>query len=162
MLLWKMICSNKLLQNVELVLFLNKCDILDRKLKSGIKLAKYVRSFQDRPNDSETVQKCEFVIGFLCCNNSTDDDDTDFRAKFNAIHREYSPKSRKFYGFCTSVTVCIISLSLPLVSMLSLCYRKSQLQRVYLRVVRFNYSDCECGFDAEGICMMFSTRYGYP
>lgn len=63
-LLWKMICSNKMLANVELVLFLNKCDILDRKLKSGIRLAKYVRSFQDRPNDSETVQKCTcFMAG---------------------------------------------------------------------------------------------------
>ena len=59
MLLWKMICSNKLLQNVELVLFLNKCDILDRKLRSGIRLAKYVRSYQDRPNDADTAQKCE-------------------------------------------------------------------------------------------------------
>lgn len=29
----------------------------------------------------------------------------DFKSKFNAIHREYSPIPRKFYGFCTSVTV---------------------------------------------------------
>ncbi|TDL24443.1 G-alpha-domain-containing protein [Rickenella mellea] len=84
-LLWKMICSNKMLAKVDLVLFLNKCDILDRKLKSGIRLAKYVRSFQERPNDAETVQKY-------------------FRAKFSAIQREYSPNPRKFYGFCTSVT----------------------------------------------------------
>ncbi|THG96324.1 hypothetical protein EW145_g7799, partial [Phellinidium pouzarii] len=84
-LLWKMICSNKLLANVELVLFLNKCDILDKKLKTGVQLSKYVRSFQDRPNESETVQKY-------------------FRAKFAAIQREYSPNPRKFYGFCTSVT----------------------------------------------------------
>ncbi|EJD05576.1 G-alpha-domain-containing protein [Fomitiporia mediterranea MF3/22] len=84
-LLWKMICSNKLLSNVELVLFLNKCDILDRKLKAGVRLAKYVRSFQDRSNDSDTVQKY-------------------FKAKFAAIQREYSPNPRKFYGFCTSVT----------------------------------------------------------
>ncbi|KAI5121426.1 hypothetical protein M0805_006188 [Coniferiporia weirii] len=84
-LLWKMICSNKLLANVELVLFLNKCDILDRKLKAGVKLSRYVRSFQDRPNESESVQKY-------------------FRAKFAAIQREYSPNPRKFYGFCTSVT----------------------------------------------------------
>lgn len=56
-----------MLANVELVLFLNKCDILDRKLKSGIRLAKYVRSFQDRPNDSETVQKCMcFMAGHYC------------------------------------------------------------------------------------------------
>ncbi|EPQ53703.1 guanine nucleotide binding protein alpha subunit [Gloeophyllum trabeum ATCC 11539] len=84
-LLWKAICSNKLLANVELVLFLNKCDILDQKLKSGVRLAKYVRSFGDRPNDLETASKY-------------------FRSKFNAIQREYSPNPRKFYGFCTSVT----------------------------------------------------------
>ncbi len=55
-----MICSNKLLANVDLVLFLNKCDILERKLNSGIRLGKYVRSYQDRPNDSDTAQKCEW------------------------------------------------------------------------------------------------------
>ncbi|KAI6001591.1 G-alpha-domain-containing protein [Pisolithus orientalis] len=84
-LLWKAICSNKLLANVDLVLFLNKCDILEAKLKSGIRLAKYVRSYGDRGNDVETA--CKY-----------------FRTKFSAIHREYSPLPRKFYGFCTSVT----------------------------------------------------------
>lgn len=84
-LLWKAICSNKLLANVDLVLFLNKCDILDAKLKAGIKLSKYVRSYGDRSNDLDTA--CKY-----------------FRSKFSAIHREYSPLPRKFYGFCTSVT----------------------------------------------------------
>ncbi|KAI0674554.1 G-alpha-domain-containing protein [Trametes maxima] len=84
-LLWKEVCSNKLLAKVDLVLFLNKCDILASKLKSGIRLAKYVRSFADRPNEPETVEKY-------------------FRSKFSAIHREHSPIPRKFYGFCTSVT----------------------------------------------------------
>jgi len=84
-LLWKAVCSNKLLANVDLVLFLNKCDILETKLNSGIRLAKYVRSYGDRPNDLDTASKY-------------------FRSKFSAIHREYSPLPRKFYGFCTSVT----------------------------------------------------------
>ncbi|KAI0074990.1 G-alpha-domain-containing protein [Panus rudis PR-1116 ss-1] len=84
-LLWKAICSNKLLAKVDLVLFLNKCDILDAKLRSGVRLAKYVRSFGDRSNDAETAEKY-------------------FRSKFSAIHREHSPIPRKFYGFCTSVT----------------------------------------------------------
>lgn len=57
-LLWKSVCSNKLLANVELVLFMNKCDILEAKLKSGIRLAKYVRSFGDRTNDLDTATKC--------------------------------------------------------------------------------------------------------
>lgn len=84
-LLWKAVCSNKLLANVDLVLFLNKCDILHAKLTSGIRLSKYVRSYGDRPNDMETASKY-------------------FRSKFSAIHREYSPLPRKFYGFCTTVT----------------------------------------------------------
>ncbi|KAF8651823.1 hypothetical protein AX16_004648 [Volvariella volvacea WC 439] len=84
-LLWKAVCSNKLLANVDLVLFLNKCDILDAKLKSGVQLAKYVRSYGDRENDLDTVSKY-------------------LRSKFSAIHREYSPNPRKFYAFCTSVT----------------------------------------------------------
>ncbi|KAL0579665.1 hypothetical protein V5O48_002365 [Marasmius crinis-equi] len=84
-LLWKSVCSNKLLANVDLVLFLNKCDILEHKLNSGIRLSKYVRSYSDRPNDMESVSKY-------------------LRSKFSAIHREYSPNPRKFYAFCTSVT----------------------------------------------------------
>ncbi|KAI0634833.1 G-alpha-domain-containing protein [Trametes polyzona] len=84
-LLWKEVCSNKLLAKVDLVLFLNKCDILASKLKSGVRLAKYVRSFADRPNEPEVVEKY-------------------FKSKFSAIHREHSPIPRKFYGFCTSVT----------------------------------------------------------
>lgn len=64
-LLWKAICSNKLLAKVDLVLFLNKCDILDAKLRSGVRLAKYVRSFGDRPNDAETAEKCESLFSLL-------------------------------------------------------------------------------------------------
>jgi hypothetical protein len=36
-LLWKALCSSKLLGNVDLILFLNKCDILERKLRGGIR-----------------------------------------------------------------------------------------------------------------------------
>ncbi|KAG7097830.1 hypothetical protein E1B28_005148 [Marasmius oreades] len=84
-LLWRAVCSNKLLTNVDLVLFLNKCDILEHKLKSGIKVSKYIRTYGDRPNDVDNVSKY-------------------LRSKFSAIHREYSPSPRKFYAFCTSVT----------------------------------------------------------
>jgi hypothetical protein len=61
-LLWKAVCTNKLLANVDLVLFLNKCDILDAKLTSGIRLSKYVRSYGDRPNDMETASKCQQTV----------------------------------------------------------------------------------------------------
>ncbi|KAG8761095.1 hypothetical protein FRC14_007876 [Serendipita sp. 396] len=85
LLLWKSICSSKLLAKVELILFLNKCDILAKKLESGIRLAKFVPSFKDHPNNVETVAKY-------------------FRAKFKAIQKEYSPTPRMFYGHLTSVT----------------------------------------------------------
>ncbi|TFK28492.1 G-alpha-domain-containing protein [Coprinopsis marcescibilis] len=84
-LLWKAVCSNKLLSNVDLVLFLNKCDILEKKLKDGVRLSKYVRSYGDRESSLDAVSKY-------------------LRSKFSAIHREYSPQPRKFYAFCTSVT----------------------------------------------------------
>ena len=58
-LLWKAICSNKLLANVDLVLSLNKCDILKRKLDNGVPLVRYVKSYGDRPNDVENACKCE-------------------------------------------------------------------------------------------------------
>lgn len=84
-LLWKALCSSKLLGNVDLILFLNKCDILERKLRGGIRMAKYVRNYGDRPNDLDSVSKY-------------------LRGKFSAILREYSPNPRKFYAFCTNVT----------------------------------------------------------
>lgn len=40
-LLWKAVCSSKLLANVDLVLFLNKCDLLEKKLNSGIRLVPF-------------------------------------------------------------------------------------------------------------------------
>ena len=110
MLLWKAVCSNKLLAKVDLVLFLNKCDILASKLRSGIRLSKYVRSFGERPNDSETAEKCMLFILSVVKSLTADYRDSDFRSKFNAIHREHSPIPRKFYGFCTSVTVsCFVN-----------------------------------------------------
>lgn len=72
MLLWKEVCSNKLLAKVDLVLFLNKCDILASKLKSGVRLAKYVRSFADRPNEPEVVEKCEYMLGSIPQNDDVD------------------------------------------------------------------------------------------
>lgn len=64
MLLWAAICSSKLLAETQLILFLNKCDLLERKLKRGVKLADYVPSYGDRPNDVMSVIKCEHYIHF--------------------------------------------------------------------------------------------------
>jgi hypothetical protein len=45
-LLWKAVCSSKLLAGVDLILFLNKCDILERKLI---------------PNPNFPIMSCPFV-----------------------------------------------------------------------------------------------------
>jgi guanine nucleotide-binding protein alpha-1 subunit len=60
LLLWKSIVSNKLLAQVNIILFLNKCDLLQRKLDSGVRLNRYMTSYGDRPNDYDAVAKCEF------------------------------------------------------------------------------------------------------
>ena len=58
-LLWKAVCSNKLLAKTQLILFLNKCDLLEKKLKAGVMVKDYVPSFGDRSNSTGTVAKCE-------------------------------------------------------------------------------------------------------
>jgi len=47
---------------VELILFLNKCDLLAKKLEAGIRVATFVPGFKDRPNDLETVTKCVYSV----------------------------------------------------------------------------------------------------
>lgn len=59
-LLWTAICSAKMLAKTQLILFLNKCDLLRRKLKRGVKVAQHLPSYGDRPNDVMNVVKCEF------------------------------------------------------------------------------------------------------
>jgi guanine nucleotide-binding protein subunit alpha len=53
--LWKNIVSHPLLKKTDLVLFLNKCDILRAKLESGIQLGNYITSYGNRPNDFESA-----------------------------------------------------------------------------------------------------------
>ncbi|KAG8761094.1 hypothetical protein FRC14_007875 [Serendipita sp. 396] len=83
LLLWKSVCANRLLASVDFILFLNKIDILSAKLRSGVKVQKYVRSFRDRPNTAEAAAKY-------------------FKEKFHGILREYSPRKRPFYCYLTS------------------------------------------------------------
>ena len=58
--LWKMVCSSKLLVQVSLVLLLNKRDILQRKLESGIRFGRYVKSYTGK-NKWDAVAKCELL-----------------------------------------------------------------------------------------------------
>ncbi|KAJ7145395.1 guanine nucleotide binding protein, alpha subunit [Mycena crocata] len=83
--LWTTIVSNKLLANTNIILFLNKIDIMKSKLESGIKLADYVNSYGKRPNDLESASNY-------------------LRKKFAGIQRENSPSHRVFYCHLTTVT----------------------------------------------------------
>jgi hypothetical protein len=65
MLLWREICRNKLLANTDLVLFLNKVDLLKKKLESGIPLNKYLMQYKG-PNTVDEVCKCEYSFLLLC------------------------------------------------------------------------------------------------
>ncbi|CCA67203.1 related to guanine nucleotide-binding protein alpha-4 subunit [Serendipita indica DSM 11827] len=82
--LWKAVCSSKLLQNSEMVLFLNKCDILEAKLKSGSKFSDWVPQF-DGANTVADVTKY-------------------LKGKFRSIQKAHSPGPRVFYCHLTAVT----------------------------------------------------------
>ncbi|KAJ7484692.1 guanine nucleotide binding protein, alpha subunit [Mycena latifolia] len=83
--LWTTIVSNKLLANTNIILFLNKIDIMKSKLESGIRLVDYVNSYGTRPNDLESASSY-------------------LRKKFAGIQRENSPSHRVFYCHLTTVT----------------------------------------------------------
>ncbi len=64
--IWKTICSSEVLAHVQLVLLLNKCDLLEKKLRDGKVLVKnYVPSFKDRSNDYKTVAYCELFLTYI-------------------------------------------------------------------------------------------------
>jgi hypothetical protein len=50
---------HKLLKKATFVLLLNKYDILDAKLRSGIKFREFVTSYKDRPNNTKNVLECK-------------------------------------------------------------------------------------------------------
>ncbi|PCH34183.1 G-alpha-domain-containing protein [Wolfiporia cocos MD-104 SS10] len=86
LMLWTSVVSNKLLAQVNIILFLNKCDLLKRKLESGVRLSHHMISYKDRPNDYESIANY-------------------FRRKFGWVHHSYTPnKARECYVHFTSVT----------------------------------------------------------
>ncbi|KAI0823705.1 G-alpha-domain-containing protein [Trametes gibbosa] len=84
LLLWKAVCSTKLLAGVQLILFLNKCDLLSKKLERGVRVVDYVPTYGSKPNDVENVARY-------------------FRSQFKDISSRHSPRERVFYSFLTSV-----------------------------------------------------------
>lgn len=59
--LWKAVCSSKLLSKTTLIIFLNKVDILANKIANGIMVKRYLPSYGDRPNDTQSVVKCTYT-----------------------------------------------------------------------------------------------------
>ena len=114
-LLWKSIVSNKLLKKTNLVLFLNKTDILRAKLKAGIMFSQYIVSYGDRPNDYENTAKCASTFSAISSpvpttsagiqDNQLTPPQPDLQRKFAQIHKEHSPEPRPFYCHFTTVTV---------------------------------------------------------
>jgi len=92
--LFTQICSNKLLKKVHLVLFLNKTDILKRKLSSGIRVNKYITSYGNRPNEFQAVTNY-------------------FRAHFVQVHRANNHSSRVLYVHLTNVVVSLFPPAPP-------------------------------------------------
>ncbi|KAI9510065.1 guanine nucleotide binding protein, alpha subunit [Russula earlei] len=80
---WTTVCKSKLLVRVQLILFLNKCDILERKLARGVSLERYIPTFGDRKNDMPTASKY-------------------LRRQFLEIARKHSPEPRRVYSFMTT------------------------------------------------------------
>src|ERR1700722_7673478 len=58
-LLWRSICSSKLLAKTTMIVFLNKCDILKRKLEAGALVKEQLPSLGDRSHDGHSVVKCK-------------------------------------------------------------------------------------------------------
>ncbi|GLB37329.1 putative guanine nucleotide-binding protein alpha-4 subunit [Lyophyllum shimeji] len=84
-LLWKSVVSNPLLKSTNIVLFLNKIDILKTKLAAGVAFGSYVVSYGDRPNDFESISRY-------------------LMKKFAGILKQSSPEPRMFYCHLTTVT----------------------------------------------------------
>ncbi|KAI0058576.1 G-alpha-domain-containing protein [Artomyces pyxidatus] len=81
--LWTAIVASPLMAKALIVLFLNKCDLLDRKLRAGSQVKDHIKGYGDRDNDKDTFVKY-------------------IKSKFKAIMVTKSPKQRPFYGYATS------------------------------------------------------------
>ncbi|TDL18823.1 G-alpha-domain-containing protein [Rickenella mellea] len=83
--LWQTVCKNKLLAKTMLILFLNKCDLLDKKLKSGVKIKDSMPSYGGRPNDARKFTRY-------------------LRRKFVELSMQDSPEPRKIFLHLTTLT----------------------------------------------------------
>ncbi|THH26626.1 hypothetical protein EUX98_g7561 [Antrodiella citrinella] len=82
--LWRSIVSSKLLANCAIILFMNKYDLLSRKIKHGAVVKDYMTSYGERENSAREFTRY-------------------LRNQFKGQLREHLPEARPFYGFVTSV-----------------------------------------------------------
>lgn len=82
--LWRTVCSSRILAKTQIILFLNKCDILRNKLQRGVSVKTHVPSFGDRKNDAATAMKY-------------------FQHHFKEIFKASSPEPRSLFAYFTSV-----------------------------------------------------------
>jgi guanine nucleotide-binding protein alpha-1 subunit len=64
LILWRAICSSRLLSRTILILFLNKMDILEKKIRDGIMVNRFLPSYGHRPNETSEVVKCKSFLHF--------------------------------------------------------------------------------------------------
>ncbi|KAG2078461.1 G-alpha-domain-containing protein [Suillus decipiens] len=82
--LWKSVCSSRILAKTEIILFLNKCDLLHNKIKRGMCIKDHIPSYGSRKNDTITVMRY-------------------FQQHFKEISKQCSPEPRPFFIHFTSV-----------------------------------------------------------
>jgi guanine nucleotide-binding protein subunit alpha len=88
-LLWKSLCVHKLLKKATFVLLLNKYDLLDVKLRSGILFRHFVTSYKDRPNKTDDVLQCKSdFTSRRACRRLNPCRRTDLKGKFSAIYQQ--------------------------------------------------------------------------
>lgn len=126
--IWKAICSNRLLERTAIIIFLNKMDVLAAALESGLRVKDYVTSYGDLSNDVPSVAKC---MSFLFYTNPISQLVLSQTSETNSRHttcvcrsvieifliqyfqKKLSPKPRPFFWHETSVIVCRLNLSFP-------------------------------------------------
>ena len=84
--------------------FLNKCDLLEKKIQRGVQVSRYITSYGTRPNEASAVAKCESLPTFSRVNILMMPW-LDFRQQFKDVFLKQSPERRTFYSYLTSVVV---------------------------------------------------------
>ncbi|KAB5595616.1 Guanine nucleotide-binding protein alpha-4 subunit [Ceratobasidium theobromae] len=53
--MWTELCKTTALHHIPILLFLNKCDLLEKKLNAGKQLADYLITYEGKPNESKKI-----------------------------------------------------------------------------------------------------------